>query len=134
MFNNTCVPQAPNGSCEAPVPGVDAVQVCRNVLTLVSCLQVDMVLSGHVHNYQRTCSVFKNTCVPPAPDGSSQAPVWIVNGNAGQWLSTAEPVIPPFFEAVAIEHGYLRYHVNRTMLFAEVKCFCSSNKAVCCWA
>ena len=78
------------------------------------------MLSGHVHNYQRTCSVFKNTCVPPAPDGSSQAPVWVVNGNAGQWLSTAEPVIPPFFEAIAIEHGYLRYHVNRTMLFAEV--------------
>ena len=83
-------------------------------------LQVDLVLSGHVHNYQRTCSVFKNTCVPTAADGSSQAPVWIVNGNAGQWLSTAEPVIPPFYEAIAIEHGYLRYHVNRTMLFAEV--------------
>ena len=82
-------------------------------------VQVDMVLSGHVHNYQRTCSVFKNTCVPPAADGSSQAPVWIVNGNAGQWLSTAEPVIPPFYEAVAIEHGYLRYHVNQTTLFAE---------------
>ena len=82
--------------------------------------QVDMVLSGHVHNYQRTCSVFKNTCVPPAADGSNQAPVWIVNGNAGQWLSTAEPVIPPFYEAVAIEHGYLRYHVNQTTLFAEV--------------
>lgn len=79
-----------------------------------------MVLAGHVHNYQRTCSVFKNTCVPPAADGSSQAPVWIVNGNAGQWLSTAEPNVPPFFEAVAIEHGYMRYHVNRTMLFAEV--------------
>ncbi len=84
------------------------------------CVQVDMVLSGHVHNYQRTCEVFKNTCVPRAADGSSQAPVWIVNGNAGQWLSTAEPVIPPFFEAVAIEHGYLRYHVNQTTLFAEV--------------
>lgn len=83
-------------------------------------LQVDLVLSGHVHNYQRTCSVFKNTCVPTAADGSSQAPVWVVNGNAGQWLSTAEPVIPPFYEAIAIEHGYLRYHVNRTMLFAEV--------------
>ena len=80
-----------------------------------------MVLSGHVHNYQRTCSVFKNTCVPPAADGSSQAPVWIVNGNAGQWLSTAEPVVPPFFEAVGIEHGYLRYHVNQTTLFAEVR-------------
>ncbi len=84
------------------------------------CVQVDMVLSGHVHNYQRTCEVFRNTCVPRAADGSSQAPVWIVNGNAGQWLSTAEPVIPPFFEAVAIEHGYLRYHVNQTTLFAEV--------------
>lgn len=83
-------------------------------------LQVDMVLSGHVHNYQRTCSVFKNTCVPAAADGSNQAPVWIVNGNAGQWLSTAEPVVPPFYEAVAIEHGYLRYHVNRTSLYAEV--------------
>lgn len=47
--------------------------------------------------------------------------------NAGQWLSTSEPVIPPFFAAVAIEHGYLRYHVNRTVLFAEVKCFCSNN-------
>ncbi|KAL0055672.1 hypothetical protein WJX82_003065 [Trebouxia sp. C0006] len=81
---------------------------------------VDMVLSGHVHNYQRTCEVFKNTCVPRAADGSSQAPVWIVNGNAGQWLSTAEPVIPPFFEAVAIEHGYLKYHVNQTTLFAEM--------------
>lgn len=86
----------------------------------MAAIQVDLVLSGHVHNYQRTCSVFKNTCVPPASDGSYQAPVWVVNGNAGQWLSTAAPVIPPFFEAVAMEHGYLRYHVNRTVLFAEV--------------
>ena len=78
------------------------------------------MLSGHVHNYQRTCSVFKKTCVPPAADGANQAPVWVVNGNAGQWLSTALPVIPPFFEVVAIEHGYLRYHVNRSSLFAEV--------------
>ena len=90
-----------------------------------------MVLSGHVHNYQRTCEVFKNTCVPRAADGSSQAPVWIVNGNAGQWLSTAEPVIPPFFAAVAIEHGYLRYHVNQTTLFAEVNPLYAVNHVPC---
>jgi len=41
--------------------------------------KVDLVLTGHVHNSLRTCSVFNWTCTPGAP-------VYIVSGSSGALL------------------------------------------------
>lgn len=56
-------------------------------------LQVDLVLFGHVHNYERTCAVYKNQCkAMPRKDGNGtdtydntkySAPVHAVIGMAG---------------------------------------------------
>lgn len=56
-------------------------------------LQVDLVLWGHVHNYERTCAVFQKTCKSlPTKDmngvdtynsANYSAPVHAVIGMAG---------------------------------------------------
>jgi len=40
--------------------------------------KVDLVLTGHYHQYERTCPVFNETCYP-----SGQAPVHAIVGTAG---------------------------------------------------
>ena len=47
--------------------------------------QVDAVLSGHVHSYYRSCSVFRETC---ADDNSGI--VHLVIGTGGHVLSDVE--------------------------------------------
>eukprot|EP00898_Chlorokybus_atmophyticus_P002942 jgi/Chlat1/3649/Chrsp238S00262 len=42
---------------------------------------VNLVISGHVHSYERSCAVYKGKC-----SGSGAAPVYIVNGNGGATL------------------------------------------------
>lgn len=82
---------------------------------------MDLTLAGHVHLYERTCPVFRKTCVPDEPDGSAGAPVHAVVGNGGQWLSLlVQPDPPSYMEVVAIEHGFLQYTVNATVLHAQV--------------
>lgn len=42
-------------------------------------------------------------------------------GNGGQWLSISfNPEQPAYLEALALEHGYLRYSVNQTTLAGEM--------------
>lgn len=62
--------------------------------------KVDMVWSGHHHSYQRTCPVYKETCVPvDRQTGEASAPVQIIFGNAGAHLySTLMP--RPFIEVM----------------------------------
>ena len=85
-------------------------------------MQVDLTLSGHVHLYSRTCPVLKKLCQKPRPDGSARAPVHLVIGNGGQWLTYfVHPTMSPYLPAVAIEHGYLVYTVNRTTLSAKAR-------------
>ncbi|KAK9800257.1 hypothetical protein WJX73_008466 [Symbiochloris irregularis] len=83
--------------------------------------QVDLTLSGHVHLYERTCPVFRKTCVPDAADGSAGAPVHAVIGNGGQWLSyLVQPEPPAYTDVVAIEHGYMQLTANGTSLHAQM--------------
>lgn len=42
-----------------------------------------LVGAGHDHKYERTCPVFKSTCVNYNKDGSAKAPVHLTIGNAG---------------------------------------------------
>ena len=84
-------------------------------------MQVDLTLSGHVHLYSRTCSVFKKVCLERKQDGSERGPVHAIIGNGGQWLTYfVSPEIRPYIMRVEVAHGYLVYTVNRTDLHAEV--------------
>lgn len=65
----------------------------RLVTTIWDLSQVDLVLFGHVHNYERTCAVYKNECKAlPKKDSSGidtydnskyAAPVHAIIGMAG---------------------------------------------------
>lgn len=89
---------------------------------LVCIVKVDLTLSGHVHLYERTCPVFRKTCVPDAEDGSAGAPVHVVIGNGGQWLSyLVQPEAPAYTDVVAIEHGFMQLTANGTSLHALVR-------------
>ena len=89
-------------------------------------MQVDVTLSGHDHKYERTCPVYKKTCLDLDANGSATAPVHVVTGNAGYKLSWGyNPHTPPYWDAMALEHGYLRCEANRTFLGCEVSCYCS---------
>ncbi|CAL8470701.1 g10243 [Coccomyxa elongata] len=82
--------------------------------------QVDVTWFGHVHSYSRTCPVFQRNCMGYAPDGSANAPVHMLIGHAGAPYSwTISPETPPYYESVAIQHGYLRVAANRTALQME---------------
>lgn len=107
--------------------------------------QVDLVLTGHHHSYQRTCPVRGNKCVGPGgvaalrraalhhaldhvefqrlaeavrpPPG---APIHLVLGHGGAGYSTLIPdPLPGVFEVVALRHGYLRIEADRSALSVE---------------
>ncbi|EIE21772.1 Metallo-dependent phosphatase [Coccomyxa subellipsoidea C-169] len=68
--------------------------------------QVDLTLAGHDHKYERTCSVYKKTCLQAR--------------NAGYKLSwAANPRPPPYWATVALDHGFLRCDVNATLFYCE---------------
>jgi len=66
---------------------------CESAIINHLISQADLVLFGHVHNYERTCSVFQNECkAMPKKDQSGvdiydhsnySAPVQVVIGMAG---------------------------------------------------
>jgi hypothetical protein len=65
--------------------------------------------------------VFQRNCMSYADDGSARAPVHLLIGHAGAPYSWAiSPETPPYYEVVAIQHGYLRVEANRTALLMEV--------------
>ena len=89
--------------------------ICKGV-------QVDVTFSGHDHKYERTCPVYKKACLDLDANGSATAPVHVVSGNAGFRLSWGyNPHTPPYWEAMALEHGYLRCEANKTFLGCEVR-------------
>lgn len=97
--------------------------------------QVDFTLAGHVHLYERSCPVYKKTCMPANVDGSAGGTVHAVVGNAGQWLSyLVQPDTPHYMDVIAIEHGYMRYTANATALHAQVRCMetCLHSCCSCC--
>ncbi|XP_057849603.2 probable inactive purple acid phosphatase 27 isoform X2 [Cryptomeria japonica] len=85
--------------------------------------QVDLVLWGHVHNYERTCAVFQNTCKSlPEEDVNGvdtyhtrnySAPVHVVIGMAGFSLDEFESNPSNWSLVRFSEFGYSR--VNATM-------------------
>jgi hypothetical protein len=69
---------------------------------LLYVAEVDLVVAGHHHSYQRTCPVLKGECAMPRPNttnGSYVAPVNVVVGMAGFASTTnIETPQPPIFQ------------------------------------
>lgn len=76
---------------------------------LLARYSVDMTWAGHVHNYQRSCPVYKNTCVGYYSDGTAKAPVHLVVGNAGfmSQLTDSYEQRPPWMEKFAFVSALL---------------------------
>lgn len=83
--------------------------------------RVDATWHGHHHSYQRTCPALRARCVPPAADGSQQAPVHFVIGHAGAGLTPNIHFFrPAIFQTVQLKHGYMRVAANSTHLHHQV--------------
>ncbi|KAE9616374.1 hypothetical protein Lal_00035134 [Lupinus albus] len=96
--------------------------------------KVDLVLLGHVHNYERTCSVYQSVCkAMPKKDAigvdtydnrNYVAPVHAVIGMAGFTLDKFPDTVNNWSLKRISEYGYLRAHATRTDLNLE---FVNSN-------
>jgi hypothetical protein len=93
--------------------------------------QVDLAIFGHVHNYERTCGVYRNKCLGmPSKDGNGTdtydngnytAPVQLVIGMAGFSLDTFPNSTVNDWSLVRIsEFGYLRGHATKNELKLEL--------------
>ena len=82
--------------------------------------RVDLVLAGHHHSYQRTCSIANSSCVPPPAAGVPYGgPVHLVVGMGG-YQNT--PVFFPKKEFVVtdcLHHGFVRLDASRRVLSVE---------------
>ncbi|KAK7263945.1 hypothetical protein RJT34_31544 [Clitoria ternatea] len=91
--------------------------------------KVDLVLFGHVHNYERTCSVLQGKCkAMPTKDKSGvdtydnrnySAPVHAIIGMAGFTLDKFSNHVESWSLKRISEFGYLRAHATRNHLSLE---------------
>ena len=94
--------------------------------------QVDLVLAGHHHSYQRTCPIFNSTCAPHA-EAPQQAharepgrteeywgPVHVVIGMGG-YANTPILMLPPrqFVFTDSLNHGFTRISARPQTLTFE---------------
>ncbi|KAJ0792612.1 putative phosphodiesterase I [Helianthus annuus] len=92
--------------------------------------QVDLVLFGHVHNYERTCAVYRNQCKAMPKKGADgvdtydnnnyEAPVHAIIGMAGFKLDSFPPKAGRWSISRISEFGYARVHTTKTQLDFEV--------------
>ncbi|XP_014521523.1 nucleotide pyrophosphatase/phosphodiesterase-like [Vigna radiata var. radiata] len=91
--------------------------------------KVDLALFGHIHNYERTCSVFQNECKAlPTKDKNGvdkydgrnySAPVQVVIGMAGFTLDKFSTNDKSWSLKRISEFGYLRVYATRNDLNVE---------------
>ncbi|XP_027909131.1 probable inactive purple acid phosphatase 27 isoform X2 [Vigna unguiculata] len=91
--------------------------------------KVDLALFGHVHNYERTCSVFQHKCkAMPTKDKNGvdtydgrnySAPVHVVIGMAGFTLDNFSSNAESWSLKRITEFGYLRSHATTKDLSLE---------------
>ncbi|XP_021750857.1 probable inactive purple acid phosphatase 27 [Chenopodium quinoa] len=91
--------------------------------------KVDLVLFGHVHNYERTCALYKGKCkAKPVKDANGvdtfnnsnyAAPVQAVIGMAGFTLDEFSPIAPDWSLKRISKFGYSRIHAKREELNFE---------------
>ncbi|KAF8396213.1 hypothetical protein HHK36_017826 [Tetracentron sinense] len=115
------------------IPSVDD-EFVKAVEPLLLDNKVDLVLFGHVHNYERTCSVYQNECkAMPKKDGNGidtydhsnySAPVQAVIGMAGFTLDKFPNNADSWSLSRISEFGYARVHATREEIRVE---FVNSN-------
>ncbi|KAJ4979941.1 hypothetical protein NE237_010721 [Protea cynaroides] len=91
--------------------------------------KVDLVLFGHVHNYERTCSINEGTCkATPLRDGKGidtydhnnyKAPVHAIIGMAGFMLDDFNATVDDWSLVRISEFGYARVHATKKQLDIE---------------
>lgn len=91
--------------------------------------KVDLVLFGHVHNYERTCSIYQNECkAMPIKDQNGvdtydnrnyTAPVHVIIGMAGFKLDKFSDKVESWSLQRISEFGYFRAHATRNDLNLE---------------
>ncbi|XP_065865480.1 nucleotide pyrophosphatase/phosphodiesterase-like [Euphorbia lathyris] len=101
---------------------------------LLKQYKVDLVLFGHVHNYERTCSVYKTECLAmPSKDKNGvdtynhnnyTAPVHSVIGMAGFSLDNFSSIVPRWSLKRISKFGYARISAKQGELYFE---FVNSN-------
>ncbi|KAM6570781.1 hypothetical protein CsatB_018766 [Cannabis sativa] len=101
----------------------------NEVEPLLMANKVDLVLFGHVHNYERTCSVYRNECLAmPKKDQSGidtydhsnyTAPVHAVIGMAGFSLDQFPIDVSSWSLKRFSEFGYLRAQATKEELKLE---------------
>lgn len=120
-------------SAAAAIVSVDPVFI-NSVEPLLLQNKVDLVLFGHVHNYERTCALYNGKCkANPVKDDSGidtydntnyTAPVHAIIGMAGFTLDKFSPT-HKYWSLTRIEQfGYARIHATRNKLSLE---FVNSN-------
>ncbi|PRQ38274.1 putative phosphodiesterase I [Rosa chinensis] len=101
---------------------------------LLLASKVDLVLFGHVHNYERTCSIYKSQCMKlPCKDEAGidtydhsnySAPVQAIIGMAGFSLDKFPSGINNSWSLSRhSEYGSLRAHATRTDIKLEVSMY-----------
>ncbi|XVE90779.1 hypothetical protein DITRI_Ditri20bG0104200 [Diplodiscus trichospermus] len=91
--------------------------------------KVDLVLFGHVHNYERTCSIYNSQCLAmPTKDENGihtydhsnyKAPVQAIVGMAGFSLDKFSPLADSWSLSRIYEFGYARAHATKDELLVE---------------
>ncbi|KAJ4969640.1 hypothetical protein NE237_002739 [Protea cynaroides] len=108
-------------------------KLVKEVEPLLMDNKVDLVLWGHVHNYERTCAVYQNDCkAMPRKDPNGvdiydsstynayNAPVHLVIGMAGFQLDKFPFIDVAKWSLVRIaEYGYARFHVTKDKMMVE---------------
>ncbi|KAL9169418.1 hypothetical protein ABFS82_04G077900 [Erythranthe guttata] len=112
----------------AILPSVDT-EFVADVEPLLLANKVDLALFGHVHNYERTCAVYKQECkAMPTKDGNGidtydnsnyTAPVHAVIGMAGFTLDGFTQNDNIWSLSRVSEFGYVRVHATKNELSVE---------------
>ncbi|KAM3333122.1 hypothetical protein ACQJBY_028310 [Aegilops geniculata] len=110
------------------IPSVDP-DFVASVEPLLLNNKVDLVFFGHVHNYERTCAVYKGKCrgmprkdangIDTYDNSNYTAPVHAIVGAAGFSLDGFS-LIPQSWSLSRIsEFGYARVHATRTSVLVQ---------------
>jgi hypothetical protein len=106
--------------------------LAQQIEGLLAASDVDLVISGHVHTYCRTCPVYKEKCFPggrgggPPANGTARAPgntgkgvVHLVVGTAGHELSDVDDSQYEWVAATRQRYGYVRATVAEGAMHVE---------------
>eukprot|EP00850_Spirogloea_muscicola_P012086 SM000077S21560 [mRNA] locus=s77:233943:242539:+ [translate_table: standard] len=88
-------------------------EILANLEDVFMLYEVDLILAGHHHSYQRTFPVYKRNV-------TATGPVYVVAGNAGFQLTLyVQPTVPDYFAVVEFKHGFLRFNIDATTLHCD---------------